>query len=316
MHVPEIHEQRKKISGLKMPRRYSPRLPGASTKGQAPINPYGANKMKVASLSDVRRSQLERHAALKTASLTEDLAFYEAQREYEQFVKTASVREYGIFLELQKVAESVESPDEFWDYCIIHYGDEIEKDAGINAAIAAAGKLLTGAGRYFKSTSLTGAGSKMYGRLNQRLGSQIQSTATKSTAGGGKIDINAVKNLSKQRDAARAAQQAADKQSKALERLKRMQEKGLTPGKGKAPPVQKTPATPYNKGGGSDAAIAAAAAEAPAKGMSFGTKAKIVGGVGLTGGLIGTGMLTNRLNQIGKQENMMQSQRGFNYGMR
>ena len=138
MHVPEIHEQRKKISGLKMPRRYSPRLPGASTKGQAPINPFGANKMKVASLSDVRRLQLERHA-LKTASLTEELAFYEAQAEYEQFIKTASVREYGIFLELQKVAESVESPDEFWDYCIQQYGDEIEKDAGINAAIAAAG---------------------------------------------------------------------------------------------------------------------------------------------------------------------------------
>ena len=240
--------------------------------------------MKVASLSDVRRSQIERHS-LKTASLTEELAFYEAQAEYEQFIKTASVREYGIFLELQKVAESVESPDEFWDYCIREYGDEIEKDAGINAAIAAAGKLLTGAGRYFRSTRLTGAGSKMYGRLDKRLASQVQSTATKSTAGGGKIDINSIKNLNQQRDAARTAQQAADRQTRAIERLKRMKDSGLTPG------------------------------GAP-KGMSFGTKAKIVGtGLGI-GGLVGTGMLTSKINEIGKQENMMQAQRGFNYGMR
>jgi len=204
VYVPEIHEQRKKISGLKMPRRFAPRLPGASTKGQAPINPYGANKMKVASLSDVRRTQLERHA-LKTASLTEELAFYGAEAEYRQFIKTASVREYGIFLELQKVAERVESPDEFWDYCVTQYGDELEKDAGINAAISAAGKLLTGAG--------------------------------------------------------------------------------------KAPK------------------------KAPKKGL-LGTKGKVIaGGLGL-GGLVGTGMLTAKLDSMGQQQNQMMGQRGFSYGMR
>lgn len=38
-----------------MPRMYSPRLPGPSTKGQVPINPFSGNKMKLtksASLSE------------------------------------------------------------------------------------------------------------------------------------------------------------------------------------------------------------------------------------------------------------------------
>ena len=57
MYVPEIHEERKRISGLKMPRRFSPRLPGASTKGQAPVNPFSGNNVKVASLSEFRTMQ-------------------------------------------------------------------------------------------------------------------------------------------------------------------------------------------------------------------------------------------------------------------
>ena len=79
MYVPEIHEQRKKISGLKMPRRLAPKLPGPSTKGQAPVNPYLGNKMKVASLSDFRDLQIEREL-LKTASLSEEMLYYEMKK--------------------------------------------------------------------------------------------------------------------------------------------------------------------------------------------------------------------------------------------
>lgn len=292
MHVPEIHEQRKKISGLQMPRRYSPRLPGASTKGQAPINPFGANKMKVASLSDVRRHQLGRHA-LKTASLTEELAFHEAQAEYEQFVKTASMREYSIFLDLQKVAESVESPNEFWEYCVRQYGDEIEKNAGINAAIGAAAKFLskglsygakaTGSKALSRGASnMAARSSKAYGRAaTQAEGRVVAMEEGLRKGSGGRLTEEMGK---------------VDKYSTQAQRQASHANRHSVAGKIPDPP--------------------AAGADAASKGMSFGTKAKIVGGVGVAGGLVGTGMLTNKIDRIGKQENVMQSQRGFNYGMR
>ena len=99
MHVPEIHEQRKKISGLKMPRRYAPRLPGASTKGQVPVNPYSGNKMKIASLADVRTQQL-----MKLASDEEALLY----RRMEKLADSGDTLQIRLFLaqhpELKKEA--------------------------------------------------------------------------------------------------------------------------------------------------------------------------------------------------------------------
>ena len=39
-----------KVKGLKMPRKATPRLPGASTKGEIPVNPFSGNWVKPASL--------------------------------------------------------------------------------------------------------------------------------------------------------------------------------------------------------------------------------------------------------------------------
>lgn len=244
MYVPEIHEQRKKISGLKMPRSFSPRLPGPSTKGQAPINPYGANKMKVASV--------------------------------EEFVKSASLYEYSVFMELQKVAQAVETEEEYWQYCADKYGEEMEKDAGINAAMRVAAKALTGSGRALRSTTLTRGGSKMYGRLSNRL----QSQAAKVNVAG-KQSPAAVQALNQQRNTARIAQQQADKQVKSIERLKAMKAKGIKPG------------------GGS-------------KKMSTGKKLLIGGS---TVGLLGTAVGAHKLNQVGKAQNLQSAGRGFNYGI-
>ena len=103
MYVPEIHEERKKISGLKMPRSYTPRLPGASVKGQAPVNPYSGNRVKVASLSEFRDMQVARRGGpltdfiQKRASLPADpLYFFFAELLKEAGVGDAIARVPGM----------------------------------------------------------------------------------------------------------------------------------------------------------------------------------------------------------------------------
>ena len=147
MYVPEIHKQRKKISGLKMPRAYTPRLPGASTKGQAPINPFSGNKMKVASLSSFREARL---------------------------IKTASAEDAHLYSEMCKLADT---GDELQIRMFLAQHPEMEKDAGIvGHGFRLLSKALGKGGQMTGSAKMT----QMAGQAAKKSQARFAQAATKS----------------------------------------------------------------------------------------------------------------------------------------
>jgi len=343
MYVPEIHEQRKKISGLKMPRRFSPRLPGASTKGQVPLNPYVGNKMKVASLSDFRDLQIEREL-LKTASLSEEMLYCEMKK----------VAEYG-------------SEEEIL-FMLQQYSD-MEKEGGIIAkGFDLLGKALGRVGKATGSARITSAASKASTRAskgfdaavaNPRGWKQVANAdqyATRATqaAERGAQQAQAASNLGKSPgqvlseglragsaktapsatraaasgapaanfanmsdDALQAAARAPGPQGDAARAAlaKRVGTKAQAAQTGQVAAKPPPPNQPYNTGGGSDKAIADAVAEGTKQQARDSLGRNILLGGGTLAALGGTGIAASTMNSMGREQNMQQSQRGFNYGM-
>ena len=322
MHVPEIHEQRKKISGLKMPRQYTPRLPGASVKGQAPVNPFSGNKMKVASLSSFREAQL---------------------------IKTASAEDAHLYYEMCKLADT---GDELQIRMFLAQHPEMEKDAGIiGHGFRLLSKALGGAGKTFNSSRLTAAAGKASDAAAKRfskaavnprnLGQAAKETQYASLAGasgkrGGEL-TSAAKNIREAKavksqvnagqvtapaapapapsnvvsgapsafkgqsdDAVRAAAEGGDEAAKrALAR--RVSEKQLEAVAKIAP------------AGGAVAKTAPEAAASPL--ISNSTLGKAIVGTAAAGTLGAVGYGGYKGTQRGRQQNLQQQGRGFNYGM-
>lgn len=333
MHVPEIHKQRKKISGLKMPRQYTPRLPGASVKGQAPVNPFLGNKMKVASLTSFREAQL---------------------------IKTASAEDAHLYYEMCKLADT---GDELQIRMFLAQHPEMEKDAGIighgfrllSKALGKGGAMTGSA----KLTQMSGQAAKKSQKSFQAAASKLNNAAVPSTMTG----LNA--NIAKQQQyqaAATAQKQVAKTQGQAANRVKETKQLRRdiragtaadvpTPVAVKPPPGKTAPATGAPAGGAatktapaggaaqnfgnmSDDALKAAAeggdeaakralakrlgnpVEAAASPLiANSTLGKAIVGTGAVGGLGAVGYGGYKANQRGRQQNLQQQGRGFNYGM-
>ena len=323
MHVPEIHEQRKKISGLKMPRQFTPRLPGPSTKGQAPVNPFSGNKMKVASLSSFREAQL---------------------------IKTASAEDAHLYYEMCKLADT---GDELQIRMFLAQHPEMEKDAGIiGHGFRLLSKALGGAGKAFNSSRLTqmsGQAARRSQKSFQTAVSKLDKAVTPSTEAG------MAANLAKQQKyqaAATAQKQVAKTQGQAANRIKETKQLRRDIRAGTAADVPaaaaKAPAAGGAATGGaaqnfanmSDDALHAAAAKGDmaakvalgkrltaARGnpavveaaanplISNSTLGKAIVGTGVVGGLGAVSYGGYKGTQRGRAQNLQQQGRGFNYGM-
>lgn len=276
MHVPEIHEQRKKISGLKMPRRYSPRLPGASTKGQVPVNPFQGNKMKVASLSTVREAQL---------------------------AKTASAEEQHRYAEMCKLAESADG-DRIRMF--LAQNPELEKEGGIvGYGFRMLSKALAKGGAMTGSSKMT----QYAGKAAKRSSKAFQDAATKATQRN--VALQKATGTSGYTDAASAAIRKNTAQAEKMTALAKQQQgfakaHGRTAGKqvanAKKPPVP----TPAATTTATDAASPLISNSTLGKAIVGGT---VVGGTGLAGYGAYKGY------QRGQRQNLQASQTGFNYGM-
>lgn len=365
MYVPEIHEQRKKISGLKMPRRFSPRLPGASTKGQVPLNPYVGNKMKVASLSGFRDLQIEREL-LKTASLSEEMLYYEMKK----------VAEYGSEEEILFMLQQYSDMEK--EGGIIAKGFDIlgkalggiGKATGSARVTSAAAKASDAAAKRYSSAAINPRGMRQVAKADQygaaasaasaRGGQQAQAAKTIRESKQLRRDIRAgtaaepaavaaptrniapSNNLNRagrhttntavpttnfanmsddalqaaakapgaQGDAARAA--LAKRVGAKAQAAQTSQQAAQTSQVAAKPPP---PNQPYNTGGGSDKAIADAVAEGTKQQARDSLGRNILLGGGTLAALGGTGIAASTMNSMGREQNMQQSQRGFNYGM-
>jgi hypothetical protein len=320
--VPDLFDQkRKKVSGLKMPRQFTPRLPGASTKGQAPVNPFSGNKMKVASLSSFREAQL---------------------------IKTASAEDAHLYFELRKLADT---GDELQIRMLLAQHPEMEKDAGlVGHGFRMMSKALGKAGQMTGSAKMT----QMAGQAAKKSQTRFAQAAAKSEgrvvameeglrgAAGGRL-VNEMAKADKfkalagqQKTWARTHGRAAGKQIAAKK----------PPVPVKTPPVKTAPAgTPATGTPAGTAPVKTAPTGTPATGTPAGTApvktaptgtpptpvvtpeaaasplianstlGKALAGTAAVGTVGAVGYGGYKINQRGQQQNQQQQGRGFNYGM-